>query len=504
MKRLTVLLFVLLLLPFAAAGQDYVAPEVKVSADRVRVDGRSYYAHVVLERQTLYSIARAYEVSIQDIYDANPNLDLPTAGVKKGQVLLIPIKPAQHQDSPQAEQKPAPAAPQAVPAAPADSSIRKEALFPQLMQMLELGKEERDSSVFVLDRPEVIRVALLLPFKASGIADGNSLDFYAGALLAARDLGEQGIRLHIDAIDMADQRSQPGQALLQGSDVIIGPVGVNDINRMLELCPRDRFLISPLEPKAAPLAATHNVIQAPTPVQEQNRNAVRWALEEMQPGDSLFLIRQKDAPMSEGAASLVEALNASGRHYGTISYGLLQGRAIQSTFVFKATKSGTNRYLIASEDESFVNDAIRNINLMAYKKHDVALYGPSRLRSFGTVEVENLHNVQTRIAASYHIDYNDPEVKRFVMAYRALCQAEPSSFAFHGYDTFRYFVELCARYGRMWEMKLTEYPASGLQTDFRFSKEVSGGHVNTAVRRVVYTPEFKIEAVRARSQSPEE
>ena len=514
MNNRLICFLILVLTSLAAAGQDYVAPEVKVSADKVRVDGRTFYAHVVMERQTLYSISRAYQVTIQDIYDANPKLELPTQGVKKGQVLLIPLHSAHVEKpapEPQAVPDPQPQSPrsdQEVPqpqvspeaheAAP-DTSIRKEALFPQFLKYLGLKKSDRDSSDFVVDMPEVIRVALLLPFRTAAQADANSLDFYAGALLAARDLGEQGLRLHLDAIDITDGKTQPGAELLAASDVIIGPVGVDDLSRMAAVLPERKFLISPLEPKAAQLCAEYPVIQTPTPARTQCEEAVRWAIEDSAPGDSLFLIRQSSGPLSESSAQIIAALNASGRHYTTISYDLLQGRQIQSTFVYKASRTGTNRYLIASEDESFVNDAVRNINLMAYKKHEVALYAPSRLRNFSTLETENLHNVHTHLAAAYFADYDNPEVRRFVMAYRALYQVEPNSFAFHGYDTFRYFVSLCQRYGRMWAYKLSEFPQQGLQTDFLFPEESQEtGCINKAVRHIVYEPDFKVRVTPAR------
>ncbi len=56
-KRLFAIIFLSLSLAgFQAAAQQYEAPEVKISQDKVRVNGKSYYAHVVTEKQTLYSI----------------------------------------------------------------------------------------------------------------------------------------------------------------------------------------------------------------------------------------------------------------------------------------------------------------------------------------------------------------------------------------------------------------------------------------------------------------
>ena len=70
------------------SAQDYVAPPVTISKEKVKMDGKLYYSHIVLERQTLYSIARAYQVSIDEIYAANPSLR--ETGLKKNAIILIP------------------------------------------------------------------------------------------------------------------------------------------------------------------------------------------------------------------------------------------------------------------------------------------------------------------------------------------------------------------------------------------------------------------------------
>ncbi|MBR4756705.1 MAG: LysM peptidoglycan-binding domain-containing protein [Bacteroidales bacterium] len=89
-----ILVSALLLTAFASASpaQEYVATPVVVSKEKVRSGGKIYYSHVVLERQTLYSISKAYGVTIQEIYDSNPTLNLETEGLKKNQILMIPFK----------------------------------------------------------------------------------------------------------------------------------------------------------------------------------------------------------------------------------------------------------------------------------------------------------------------------------------------------------------------------------------------------------------------------
>ena len=76
----------------AIQAQDYVSTPVEISKERVKIDGKICYSHIVLEKQTLYSISKAYEVSIEDIYRFNPTLK--ETGLKKNSIIIIPSKDA--------------------------------------------------------------------------------------------------------------------------------------------------------------------------------------------------------------------------------------------------------------------------------------------------------------------------------------------------------------------------------------------------------------------------
>ena len=147
------------------------------------------------------------------------------------------------------------------------------------------------------------------------------------------------------------------------------------------------------------------------------------------------------------------------------------------------------RVMALSERDVFVKDVIRNVYLQNSMKHNVTIYGPARTRSS---EVEEMCNAYLHNSVTYYVDYDNPEVIRFVGNYRALFHTEPDSFAFHGYDTMRYFVSICAAYGRNWPAKLHTFSQSGLQTYFRFEPAEGTGNVNAGLRRVLYTPGFNI------------
>ena len=74
-------------------AQNYPPVPVTVSRSQVNVNGKPHYAHIVLERQTIYGITKAYGVTEEDLYAANPML--AQEGLKAGTVIYIPVAPEQ-------------------------------------------------------------------------------------------------------------------------------------------------------------------------------------------------------------------------------------------------------------------------------------------------------------------------------------------------------------------------------------------------------------------------
>ena len=334
---------------------------------------------------------------------------------------------------------------------------------------------EEPADVFVLDIPSVFHVALALPLQASGEKPSdNFLDFYSGALLALRDLGNSGRRVDLEVYDTADSKTTLPQSLIDDSDVILGPVTVQDISTSLPLVGKGKVLISPLDPKAAELAADSPVVQSPSPWTAQIHEMLRWLREEMPIGEELYVVRDTStAVTAEQTEYLMERLAGSGIRFQTVL----------SVPQIPFKRGTTTRVVIASDRDSFITSAIRSLGIEGARNSNVMLYGTSAMRTSNTAQTD-LHNTQAHLALSYFIDYDDPKVRDFILAYRALYKNDPGSFSFQGYDTMHYFVTICTMYGRQWFKKLSEYAEKGLQSDFRYTE--ADGRVNQAVRRVVY------------------
>ena len=500
MKKLLALLACALLAAAPLDAQTIFKPsEVTVSRTVVTVDGKQYLSHVVRERQTLYSIGKAYGVSSLDIIDANPSLNLDFRSIKAGDILLIPATEETLAlalaDTTAIRTEPAQAQVQEpLPEQPKEQEQEPRPEQPQVQEPLSIFDEgtEVESDNFVYDIPECIKVCILLPFDADSTANVRYLNYYFGTLLAAKDLSDQGVKLEISTIDTMDPQAFTRAAgEFADSDVIIGPVSAGDISKALPLLPEGKMLVSPMDAKTEELTVDSPVILAATPASRQVLDVVEWMQEEKGEADTLIVVRESGVRLGPTMQLLRKSLNLEEmQNCIEVDYSIAGGLEMNEWFGIHTHMGDTaTRVMALSERDVFVKDVIRNVYLQNSMKHNVTIYGPARTRSS---EVEEMCNAYLHNSVTYYVDYDNPEVIRFVGNYRALFHTEPDSFAFHGYDTMRYFVSICAAYGRNWPAKLHTFSQSGLQTYFRFEPAEGTGNVNAGLRRVLYTPGFNI------------
>ena len=551
-----------------ADAQDYVNTPVSISKEKVKINGQICYSHVVLERQTLFSISKAYNVSVEDIYKYNPSVK--QNGLVKNSIIIIPVaeETVVKEEAPKQVETEAPvqesvqkaenepvkketakkkkkthtvkwyesiddiAAKYGVTAEEVmaanklsdrklKSRMKLEIPEPGEVVIADVAAEEEtlpqaDSTTVVshdgqiaeetedespwwtFRKNEKVTASLLLPFKATGTSGSRSnMDFYSGVLLAVNDLAAAGISTDLNVYDIADGSYDPTRNDIRNSDLIIGPVSVKDITMSLTSVGNSSVLVSPLDPKAESLVSTHaDMVQAPTPHKMQYNDLAAWIKEDCLPDDKVILISEKGARLTEASLEMKQSVDSARIDYSIFSYSILEGRDIEKPLKALMTNSATNRIMIISENEAFVNDVVRNLNMMIHQKYNVTLYGPSKIRSFETIEVENFHKTNLHVSLTYYIDYNDPRVKNLLMKYRALFNTEPTQFAYQGYDIASYFIELCSKYGKDWQKYLPHEEKSMLQSTFKCMQQGEGGYVNQGVRRIVYEKDWTISKVR--------
>ena len=532
-------------------AQNYQPVPVTVSTEKVTVNGKVYLSHAVQDRQTLYSIAKAYGVSVDDIYEANPTLQ--RTGLLKGSTILIPYKE-------KAEETAGAYVPEkgtykehlvkwyetiddiadmyglTVQALMEFNHLeskkltRRQVLYiplspEEIASVAEDLPEEDDSPVVVADNPtepadtltapdnvevaeeptpaeeeedvitgkDLVNMALVMPFNSEGRPSSMNMDFYAGVLLALRDLQAEGISTQLSAYDT--KSTMPSINQLSKNDLIVGPVSTQELTTMLERLDGSTPVVSPLDQKAIALRDSFpNFIQAPSYVENQYLELVQWLSEERRDNENVIVLSEKGG--NEISTAVRAGLTEKGINFETLFYSVSEGSRIPSRLASLMQKNRTNHVIVASENEAFVADAMRNLSIMDSRGYKVTSYGTSKLRLLDTVDNNFYHQTSLHLTTAYYVDYDAPQVNKFILAYRALYKTEPSQFAFQGYDTAHYFVSMVAKYGDKWTRFLDQERVCMLHLDFLFNRNENGSLANGAIRRVVYQPDMKVVLVK--------
>ena len=534
MKRLLTFLASLLLLGCTAAvAQEYVSTPVTLSKEKVKLNDKIYLSHVVLERQTLFGIAKAYGVSVDELYEANPSLR--QTGLQKNAILLIPY----HESVAQEEEK----VPQGegsytehmvkwyediediarrydvtvkeimelnglknkklgtrqvlrIPVkavskedSPADSTAAAMAAAAPVAATAEevspVQIEQADTTLLNIRTHEGVDFSLVLPLRSGEL----NMDFYSGVLMALKDLEAEGNKVQAHIYDLS--AGLPAADALQKTDFVLGPIASRDLEAILQRVDSKVPVISPLDQKATVLSTYyHNFIQVPSAADNQYEDLVAWLKEDTQENDTVILITEKGANNIAAPIAIRSAMARLPLNYEILNYAIVEGRGIPARLTEAMTQEGVNRIVVATESEAFMGDVVRNLGIMLGKGYDIVMYAPSKVRTFDTIEGSAYHDAFLHISTAYFADYTTPEVDHFVQAYRALFRTEPSQFAFQGYDITRYFVQAVARHGNAWTRCLGAKKETGLHTNFLFATDENGNLYNTAVRRIIFQKNY--------------
>ena len=536
MKR-TLTVFLLCIGCLVAAGeatsfaQAYEPVPVTISKDKVKIGGKMYYSHIVLERQTLFSISRAYGVTIQDITDMNPSISADGSGLTKNSVILIPVKEAD--------------------AAPGGETVVSTGEFrthtvkwyenlddiateygvsvKEIMEANGLSTKSVKSRqvlkipvktvsatgtlpdsgepvVAVTDTtaavpvPETVELTeaadtvppytgtnrvnliLLLALNSKNGFSNINMDFYSGVLMALKELEGEGIGTKLNVYDITDG-AVPGIDTLRAGDLIIGPSAPADIQNVLKVTGDTLTLISPLDPKSAKLADEHHsVFHAASNNDYQFGDIAARVKKNLGTGGKVAVLvnRSNPGPIPEKVKA---ALEAEALPFTTVQDG--------GTLYTPLRKGKYSDIIIASENEEYVTGVLTTLETLS-KEYTFNTYAPNKVRQLKDLDTDIFHPVRMHLSSAYYIDEGDAKVNEFYSRYWEVFQFEPNQFALQGYDIAYYFVKLYSIYGDQWKAYADQQDMSLLHSDIRMRCNDNGALVNKAVRRVLFNKDMTV------------
>ncbi len=227
-------------------GQKLVVPKFIVSQEPVR-DEKHYFYHEVQPKETLYSLSKQYNVTIEDIKNANP--EELAEGLKFGQTIKIPKLP--NETGEETTHK------------ISDFDKKIEGLtktdIPLKVDSLSSNKPLKINLLDSLRLEKSYRIAILLPFKLKSMMLNTSdvckdltgdkiLNYYSGIKFAIDSLKQLGLKVHYDVFDTQASAYVTGKILevtdLSDYDFVIGPVKKDNIEKVAHVLEYDNTPIA--------------------------------------------------------------------------------------------------------------------------------------------------------------------------------------------------------------------------------------------------------------------
>ncbi|MCL2727004.1 MAG: ABC transporter substrate-binding protein [Bacteroidales bacterium] len=434
-----------------------------------------YIEHKVRWMENIYTISKKY--------NANPNVVLEynrisANDVRRGIILRIPLSPEERSGI-----------------EPSDNLVETDPAHTY-------GSKERHLYDCMEYRPSswtTHRASVILPFQLQNTRpNSNFLEFYQGLLLAVLDLKERGMSVELTAYDSGSSSvaSLAQSGAFVGDEIVIGPVYAGDLYEVLNRTYGQNIkVISPLDPQTEQAAETNpNFFQINTSLYWQQYNLVQQLRRN---SGMVWLFREESGADQELVGVIRDVLSKNQIVYREFVHKVAKDADIRGELSQLLTQRQNNQVVVASTNEAFVSDVLRNLYLVHTRSNcPITLYGNARWRNFESVDLEYYHTMNLHLSVPNYVDYQDQEVRRFLLRYRSLFRAEPTPYAYQGYDVGNYFLSALYSNGPHFECCLEQgfIPAQPLQSQFRFQRvSPDGGFVNTGSRVIRYLPDYRIE-----------
>lgn len=398
--------------------------------------------HQVQKKETLYSIARNYQVEASEIERLNPKI---SDGLKANMELIIPVKRSLLEK---------------------DARTQENEANRLLTQYLPSSKVD------------VMRVGLLLPFlDETGRGHLRLQEYYEGFLLAVEEMKNNGVNLELFVFEIGkgDDTGKLKSLLetieMRSLNLVIG--GVNDAQiRLISDFSRANNIkyVVPFSQSNGEVLNNGNIFQV-NPISSATLTKASSVFVETFRNANIIFATGGQNDKKEFTAELQKMLRENGLSYQTISLTESTNSAIipllssgkENVILPTSADSNTLRQLIYELKEVRETDSLTAIRLFGYPEWQTY-----------TDQVADYHLFGTYIYTPFFIDKANPRTEAFTRNFnkwygRNLMDTHPS-YGLWGYDTGLFFMTALNRYGTRFEQDIASIRINSLQFAFHFER----------------------------------
>ncbi|MFK8037169.1 MAG: LysM peptidoglycan-binding domain-containing protein [Crocinitomicaceae bacterium] len=439
--------------------------------------------HTVLAHETLYSIAKRYMVTPDEIRKLN---DLSINSLKPGDVLVVPVKKVNYKVF--------------------QNNIDSNFIYNPVKTSKEAIIVRKPSYKIVLLVPlmyDANKTAMNRPIKIGELEKLNpvtelSSDFYHGFKMAADSLAKAGFNAEIFIYDTKKDTNTIKSIFNKNDfsdvDMVVGPFFQNTVNYVAKFC-RDKEI-----PMILPVNSNNSVLY-------NNPYVYKTTASAMSQIDGMvdFLVNDYSSynicivkPNSENDKALYN--RARDRYNGSTKSGAYSTNIVEidlgsssgREWNLKLRKDTVNVIIVPSKDVKFVTSVFTRVNNVlntnVYAKGmKVIVFGLEDWNQIDDIDVKHRMRSEQHYSSYKFLNYSDLETIQFVNKFRMLYGNEPRSPAFQGFDVGYYFMSALYLYGQNYNYFLSKHQVDLIQNNFKFtSVSAQDGYENTTKCIVKY------------------
>ncbi len=432
----------------------------------------------VKKQDTIYGIARKFNITIDDLMWANPDMQKPDYVLKKGDQLIIP-------------------APEVLP-------VKKDAAKPSATVAQPTAASSTAVSTSNIQRTQpggTVHVGVMLPLHNVD-GDGQRMtEYYRGVLMACDSLKAQGISTRVYTWNVsidADVQKTLADDNARNCDVIFGPLYTKQVKPMGDFCRRNNIkLVIPFSISGNDVATNNQIFQVYQTQQQQTEAAVSAFVERFK-GAHVVIIDCNDTTSNKGifTTALRNRLVAAG-----IGYNITNLKSSEAMFAKAFDSSKQNVVVLNTGRSPELNVAFAKLNgLRAMSpKVRVSMFGYTEWLMYTKVYLEYYHIYDVYIPTTFYYNPLASNTANLERSYRRwfksdMRQALPR-FAITGYDQAQFFIRGIHKYGSNFTGTKQQSTYTPMQTPLKFLYVKGGGMQNAAFMLVHYKTNHTLESI---------
>ena len=514
-------------------GQTLVIPSNTAPKTTVPTPEKVIY-HEVLPKETKYSIAKKYGITIEELEKRNPEI---ISGLNIGQKVIINGTAPKVAAVESKKETVKPIIPKVLPKVNyVDYAVKPKETMYSLSKMSGLSKEELmnlnpalangveigmlikvPESASIPQEVEIKKpytslsknsndrkkMVLLLPFNLSKIEGDTinstttrlkkdkflnmTLDFYSGALMAIDSAKSIRIPVDVSIFDSQETKNSSNisaihqQNNLESADAIIGPFYQNNVEKTAALFSNSNVaIISPLSKDVG--ESLPNLYQSIPTADAMKRAIFDYMM--AKGGNIIAVVDSK----KQSARQFIQQNYKEVQFVALLENGSISVANLKSMFV----KDKMNYVVLASENTGMIKTTMAAMmSAMASYSLQLAIMEPNETLDTDEISFENLTKLKL-MYPSISRENNSAEAQIFKKEYRKKNKILPSTYATRGFDvTFDTMMRLAQ--GKNYQETADAMATEQVDNKFEYYKKPDGGYTNKGIYILFYDTDLTIK-----------